>query len=113
MVESATDSSPAIGDGNEDDPLDSTRIGFSSAPRKRLTSANIIEMLEHAEDDAAEGKSLHEICEALGITKQRYERWCKEYGETRAEREEASVTLRRENERLRKIVADLSLERAC
>ncbi|MCZ6666095.1 MAG: FHA domain-containing protein [Gammaproteobacteria bacterium] len=111
MIESATDGSPTMGDGNEDDPLDATQIGFSIAPRKRLTSANIIEMLEHAEDDAADGKSLHEICETLGITKQRYERWCKEYGETRAEREETTVALRRENERLRKIVADLSLER--
>jgi putative transposase len=110
-LEGATGGSAAAGYAAEDDPLDSTKIGFSIAPRKRLTSANIVEMLEHAEDEAAAGKSLPEICESLGITEQRYERWCREYGATRAERDEASAALRQENERLRKLVADLSLER--
>ena len=93
------------------DPLDATKIGFSIAPRKRLTSANIIEMLEQAEDQAETGKPLAEICGSLGTTLQRYQRWCSEYGATRADREDGIAALRRENERLRKLVADLSLER--
>ena len=93
------------------DPLDATKIGFSIAPRKRLTSANIIEMLEQAEDESEAGKPLTEICGGLGITTQRYQRWCTEYGATRTEREEGIAALRRENQRLRKLVADLSLER--
>lgn len=109
MVLSETFGAEAAAEGV--DPLDSTKIGFSIAPRKRLTSANIIEMLEQAEDQSEAGKPLGEICEGLGITTQRYQRWRTEYGATRAEREDGIAALRRENQRLRKLVADLSLER--
>ena len=80
-------------------------------PRKRLSRANIIEMLEQIEDHLAAGGALEEICVRFGITEQRYERWCNEHGETRADREKSMAALQRENVRLRKLVADLSLER--
>jgi putative transposase len=106
-----TDTADPLTYGNDHNPLDATQVGFRVPPRKRLSRANIIEMLEQIEDHLAAGGALEEICVRLGITEQRYERWCTEHGETRAEREKSMAALQRENARLRKLVADLSLER--
>ena len=78
---------------------------------QRLTSLDIIGLLERAEDALNAGRPLTEVCATLGISEQRYQRWCREYGATRIEREGNTQALRRENERLRKLVSDLSLER--
>ncbi len=78
---------------------------------QRLTALDIIGLLERAEDALNAGRPLTEVCEKLGISEQRYQRWCREYGATRIEREGNTQALRRENERLRKLVSDLSLER--
>ena len=78
---------------------------------QRLTSLDIIGLLERAEDALNAERPLTEVCETLGISEQRYQRWCREYGATRIEREGNTQALRRENERLRKLVSDLSLER--
>ncbi len=78
---------------------------------QRLTALDIIGLLERAEDALNAGRPLTEVCETLGISEQRYQRWCREYGATRIEREGNTQALRRENERLRKLVSDLSLER--
>ena len=91
--------------------LDSTQLGFSVAPRPRLSHADIVEMLERIESAVASGKARAEACAAVGITEQRYERWCKEHGGSSAERSLEYAELKRENERLRRLVADLSLER--
>lgn len=78
---------------------------------QRLTSLDIIGLLERAEDALNAERPLTEVCETLGISTQRYQRWCREYGATRIEREGNTQALRRENERLRRLVSDLSLER--
>ena len=78
---------------------------------QRLTALDIIGLLERAEDALGAGRPYTEVCETLGISEQRYQRWCREYGATRIEREGNTLALRRENERLRKLVSDLSLER--
>lgn len=106
-----TDTANPLAYGDDNNPLDATQVGFRVPPRKRLSRANIIEMLEQIEDHLAAGGALEEICVRLGISEQRYERWCNEHGETRAEREKSMAALLRENVRLRKLVADLSLER--
>ncbi len=101
----------AAAQARSEDPLDATSVGFSVPPRKRLMRADIVEMLEQVEDHLTGGGELEAICVELGISKQRYLRWCQEHGETRADREKSMADLQRENSRLRKLVADLSLER--
>ena len=83
----------------------------SVPPVQRLSAVDIIGLLERAEDMLEDGETLTAVCEVLGISEQRYQRWCREYGATRLEREGNTLALRRENERLRKLVSDLSLER--
>ena len=89
--------------------FDATIVGLSAV--QRLTALDIIGLLERAEDALNAGRPLSEVCESLGVSEQRYQRWCREYGATRIEREGNTQALRRENERLRKLVSDLSLER--
>ena len=64
---------------------------------QRLTALDIIGLLERAEDALAEGRPLTEVCETLGISEQRYQRWCREYGATRIEREGNTLALRRDS----------------
>jgi len=96
------------------DPMDVTHVSINVEPRRRLSPHDIVAMLDKVEDASAAGDSLESALASLGITPQRYERWCREHGATRAERSgaEAMAELRRENERLRRLVADLSLENA-
>lgn len=106
--------SPAHGatDARVADALDATVIGgIDVVPRPRLGAADIVELLDRIDNDVAAGANLDEACARVGITAQRYARWCNEHGATPAERGAADEDLRRENARLRKLVADLSLER--
>lgn len=103
---SADAASPAAADPTT---FDATTASVPAVPR--LTALDIIGLLERAEDALGAGRPLTEVCETLGISEQRYQRWCREYGATRIEREGNTLALRRENERLRKLVSDLSLER--
>lgn len=93
------------------DPNDATVHALGVAAVQRLSAADIVSLLERAEEKASAGVALPQVCAALGISQQRYQRWCREYGGTRREREHKMQALRRENERLRKRVADISLER--
>ncbi|MGE0484839.1 MAG: FHA domain-containing protein [Gammaproteobacteria bacterium] len=91
--------------------LDATVVGLEVTPRPRLSAGDIIALLDRVDAALAAGRGLDEACRDVGISVQRYERWCREHGAAPAERGRSDDDLRRENERLRKLVADLSLER--
>lgn len=94
-----------------EDPLDATKIGFAVAPRKRLSRDDIVGMLDEIEDRVEAGEAVEAVCDSLGVTTRRYQRWCDEHGATRAEREKTLDDAQAENTRLRKLVSDLMLER--
>ena len=52
-----------------------------------------------------------EVCRSLGITEQTYYRWRKEYGGLRMEQARRLKQLEQENTRLRRAVADLTLDK--
>ena len=87
--------------------LEATTTGSLAAPARRLSSTDIIQMLEHIEDERDAGRDVAGVCTSLGITVQRYERWSDEYGATRHVREQCVVALRRENEQLKALVRKL------
>jgi len=93
--------------GIDDDRFEATSIGSLVVPRKRLSPADIVQLLERAEDEVADGRTVVDVCTGIGITVHRYERWCREYGATRREREQNLAVLQRENARLKQRVADL------
>lgn len=78
--------------------------------RKHYKAEQIIGMLREAEVLQSQGMKIGEISRKLGITEQTYYRWRKEYGGMRIDQAKRLKGLEKENVRLKKIVADLSLD---
>lgn len=57
-----------------------------------------------------EGATVSEACHKIGVTEQTYYRWRKEYGGLRVDQAKRLKELEKENDRLKKLVADLSLD---
>jgi len=79
--------------------------------RKRFTGEKIIGMLREAEVGLAQGKKIGEVCRSLGISEQSYFRWRREYGGLKTTQAKRIKDLERENSRLKKAVADLTLDK--
>ncbi len=79
--------------------------------RKTYTPEQIINKLREAEIHINQGISIAEASRKIGITQQTYYRWRKEYGGLRIEQAKKFKHLEKENVRLKKLVADLSLDR--
>ncbi len=81
-------------------------------PRGRKVSPEqVVVMLRQIEVQTAQGKSLGVACREAGISEQSYYRWRKEYGGLQVDQARRMKDLERENVRLRRLVADLSLEK--
>ena len=80
--------------------------------RKKYTAEQIVGILREAEVLQGKGQSIGEACRALGITDQTYYRWRKEYGGLRVDQAKRLKELEQENGRLKKVVADLMLDKA-
>jgi putative transposase len=80
-------------------------------PKKRYSSEQIIAKLRQIEVQLAQGKSIALACKDAAISEQSYFRWRKEYGGLQIEQARRLKDLERENARLRRLVADLSLEK--
>src|SRR3954468_18225162 len=78
---------------------------------KRFSTEQIVAMLRQIEVQLATGKSLALACKEAGIAEQSYYRWRREYGTLKLEQAKRLKELERENARLRRLVADLSLEK--
>ena len=81
-------------------------------PRKRFTTEQIIHKLREAEVELAKGRTTAEVCKRVGITEQTYYRWRREYGSLKMNQAKRLKVLERENTRLKKVVADLTLDNA-
>ena len=78
--------------------------------RKTLTAEQIINKLREAEILLSQGATIGEASKKIGVTEQTYYRWRKEYGGMRVEQARRLKDLEKENTRLKKLVADLSLD---
>lgn len=79
--------------------------------KKRYTTEQIIGILREVEIFVSKGKSVLEVCRQMGITEQTYYRWRKEYGGMRLSQAKRVKELERENGRLKKAVAELTLDK--
>ena len=79
--------------------------------RKRHVPEEIIGKLREAEVLIAQGRSVAEAAKAIGVTEQSYYRWRREYGGLKLDQARRLKQLERENARLRKAVADLTLDK--
>ncbi len=80
--------------------------------RKSYMPEQIINKLREAEIHINQGIPIAEASRKIGITEQTYYRWRKEYGGLRIEQARKLKSLEKENARLKKLVADLSLDNA-
>ncbi len=76
-----------------------------------MSPEQIVVMLRQIEVQLAQGMSLALACKEAGISEQSYYRWRREYGGVAVEQAKRLRELERENARLRRLVADLSLEK--
>jgi len=78
--------------------------------RKSYTPEQILNKLREAEILLGQGNTLPIVWKKIGVSDCTYYRWRKEYGGTRIEQAKRLKELEQENSRLKKLVADLSLD---
>lgn len=77
---------------------------------KHHSAEQIVRKLRDAEALVSSGKTIGEACQVLEVSEQTYFRWKKKYGGMKAEEAKRLEELEQENGRLKKLVADLSLD---
>ena len=80
--------------------------------KQRHTPEQIINKLREAEVELGRGVTVPLVCRKLGVTEATYYRWRQEYGGMRLNQARRLKHLEQENGRLKKLVADLSLDNA-
>jgi len=80
--------------------------------KKGFKPEQIINKLREAEVRLSQGATVGEICRRIGVTDVTYYRWRKEYGGMRVDQVRRMKDLEQQNSRLKKLVADLSLDNA-
>lgn len=78
--------------------------------RKRYSPEEIIQHLRTAEIEQSRGASQEEAARKVGVTAVTLSRWKAEYGGLRVDQAKRLKDLEAENSRLKKIVADLSID---
>ena len=79
--------------------------------RKRYSVEQIIGKLREAEVLLSQGRTVKEVSRELGVSEQTYYRWRKEYGGLKISQARRLKELEEENSRLKKAVAELTLDK--
>jgi len=78
---------------------------------KRYKPEQIVTLLRQIEVEVANGKTTPQACKEAQITAQTYYRWRKEFGGLKLDQAKRLKELEKENTKLKRLVADLSLEK--
>lgn len=78
---------------------------------KREKPEDIVLKLRQVEVLQGQGRSVSEAARQIGVTVQTYYRWRKEYGGMNRDQLKRLKELETENQRLKRVVADLSLDK--
>ena len=81
------------------------------AKRKRHSPEQIVRKLEEADRRLNVGQSIAQVCQALEVSEATYHRWRNQYGGMKAQEAKRLKELEKENTRLKKLVADLMLDK--
>jgi putative transposase len=79
--------------------------------KKRYTPEQIVGVLRQVEVAVANGKATEQACREAGIVEQTYYRWRKEYGGLKVDQAKRLKELEQENGKLKRLVAELSLDK--
>lgn len=80
--------------------------------KNRHSPEQIVKFLREAEAQIAAGKTVLEVCREKGISDMTYYNWRKSYGHMKVDHVKRLKDLEKENAQLKKLVADLSLDKA-
>ena len=80
--------------------------------RKYHTAERIVSKLREADACLASGGTLEQVCKQLGISDATYYNWRRQYGQMKLSQVKHLRSLEKENTQLKKLVADLSLDKA-
>ncbi len=80
--------------------------------RRKHTPEQIIRKLAEGEKLLAEGKTVEEVSRHLEITESTWHRWRNQYGGMKADDAKELKELRKENARLKKLLAEAELDKA-
>jgi putative transposase len=80
--------------------------------KNRHSSEQIVKMLREAEVKIVEGRTVEEVSREMGVSDATYYKWRKSYGQMKVDQVKRLKDLEKENGRLKKLVADLSLDKA-
>ena len=78
---------------------------------KRHTAEQILPKLRQVEADLAQGLTIAQVCQKLGVSEQTLYRWRNQYGGLKADEGKRLRELETENARLRRLVAELALDK--
>ena len=78
---------------------------------KKHTPEQIIKKLREAETMLASGKVIGQVCQVLEISEQTFHRWRNQYGGMKSGEAKRLKELEEENKRLKRVVADLTLDK--
>ncbi len=78
--------------------------------QRKHTPEQVVRKLREADKLLAEGKSTEEVAKQLEVSENTFHRWRNQYGGMKAEEAKELRHLRDENTRLKRMVADLSLD---
>ena len=79
--------------------------------RKRFTAEQIIGKLREAEVLLAQGEKMGVVCKRIEVTEQTYYRWRQEFGGMKVDQARRFKELERENARLKRAVANLTVDK--
>jgi len=79
--------------------------------RKRHGPDQIIRKLRESEQMLSEGRTIAEICQRLEVSEQTFHRWRNQFGGMKGDDAKRLKELEIENRRLKKAVADLTLDK--
>lgn len=79
--------------------------------RKRHSPEQVIQKLRDADAMLASGKTMGQVCQALEVSEQTFHRWRNQYGGMKAGEARRLKELEVENKRLKKVVAELALDK--
>lgn len=87
-------------------------MSSSNSSHKRFTTEQIVNKLRQAEVLISQGQTIAQVCKQIGVIDQTYYRWRKEYGGLKTDQAKRLKELERENNRLKRLLADAELDKA-
>ncbi len=86
-------------------------MSSSNSKRKRHTPEQVIAKLREAEAMLASGKAIAQVCQHLEVSEVTYHRWKAQFGGMKSDAVKRLKDLEEENRRLKRAVADLTLDK--